>query len=63
LKGDNSAPSEGINIRGTAVQASGFSIRGAADNDGTELFKDRELFGQKIKGRGGPRRKAEDLFG
>ncbi|KAF2184256.1 hypothetical protein K469DRAFT_666626 [Zopfia rhizophila CBS 207.26] len=43
---------EDINIRGTAEQTPGFSIRGAADN-----------FGEKIKGRGGPRRRAADLFG
>lgn len=60
---NDSQDSESINIRGSAEQTAGFSIRGAATNDGTELFPDRQLFSTKIKGRGGPRRRAEDLNG
>lgn len=62
---------EGIGFRGAAAQ-SGFSIRGAASDAGTvvkELFPlkaganaGKELFGEKIKGRGGARRRAEDMF-
>jgi hypothetical protein len=61
--------SDDIRIKGAAN--SGFSIRGAAAGSGTrELFPlkagsnlGKELFGEKLKGRGGPRRKAEDMFG
>ena len=58
----------GLNIRGASQ---GFSIRGGASNShvGTirELFPGKanagkELFSEKLKGRGGPRTKAEDLF-
>ncbi|KAF2809537.1 uncharacterized protein BDZ99DRAFT_463318 [Mytilinidion resinicola] len=42
-------------------QAEGFTIRGAAQET-RELFEDRELFDTKNKGRGGPRRGAEDFF-
>ena len=62
----------GISIRGSAQAASdGFSIRGAAQEPHQivkELFPmkagnaGKELFGDKIKGRGGPRRKAEDMY-
>lgn len=64
LNGDD----QGFSVRGTA-DASGFSIRGAADTK--ELFPmktgggsnaGKELFGEKIQGRGGPRRKAEDMY-
>ncbi|KAL5335122.1 hypothetical protein BJX70DRAFT_333216 [Aspergillus crustosus] len=68
-----------VNIRGSAAQDQGFSIRGAADNgiaikgrggaSVRELFPSKyksnagkELFSDKIEGRGGPRRKAEDMF-
>ncbi|KAJ9656950.1 hypothetical protein H2201_008353 [Coniosporium apollinis] len=68
---------EGFSIRGsgTSQEVPGFSIRGAASTpDPTappvkELFPLRtggnagkELFAEKIKGRGGPRRKAEDMY-
>lgn len=63
----------GISIRGSAqaAAASGFSIKGAAQEPHQivkELFPmkagnaGKELFGDKIKGRGGPRRKAEDMY-
>lgn len=65
LNGDD----QGFNVRGSA-DAGGFSIRGAADVK--ELFPmktgaggsnaGKELFSEKIKGRGGPRRKAEDMY-
>ncbi|KAF2142582.1 uncharacterized protein K452DRAFT_21062 [Aplosporella prunicola CBS 121167] len=54
--------------------APGFSIRGAAGEAPRELFPlksgkggsggnaGKELFAEKIKGRGGPRRRAEDMF-
>lgn len=66
--------SDGFSIRGaaTADVSPGFSIRGAAALSNSrvkELFPDRnegnegkELFGGRIKGRGGPRRRAEDMF-
>lgn len=58
-----------IRIRGASNN--GFSIRGAAAQVNVkELFPlkagsnvGKELFGEKIQGRGGPRRKAEDMFG
>jgi hypothetical protein len=62
--------SEDLHIRGAAN--SGFLIRGAASGQTNvkELFPlksgsnvGKELFGEKIKGRGGPRQKAEDMFG
>ncbi|KAI9686581.1 MAG: hypothetical protein M1822_003592 [Bathelium mastoideum] len=64
----------GISIRGSAaaVAENGFAIRGAAQDPlqpgGKELFPmkagnaGKELLGEKIKGRGGPRRKAEDMY-
>jgi Nuclear cap-binding protein subunit 3 len=61
---------EEIRIRGAAN--SDFSIRGAAadQSNSKELFPlkagsnvGKELFSEKIKGRGGPRRRAEDMFG
>ncbi|KAF2490933.1 hypothetical protein BU16DRAFT_530521 [Lophium mytilinum] len=42
-------------------QAEGFTIRGAAQET-RELFGGKELFDTKNKGRGGPRRGAEDFF-
>ncbi|OCL07234.1 hypothetical protein AOQ84DRAFT_365130 [Glonium stellatum] len=63
-----------ITVRGSAQaeQVPGFSIRGAAqtaESTAKELFPlkaganfGKELFAEKIKGRGGPRRKAEDMF-
>ena len=64
-----------ITVRGSAQaeQVPGFSIRGAAhiaeSTSVKELFPlkaganfGKELFAEKIKGRGGPRRKAEDMF-
>ncbi|KAF2086095.1 hypothetical protein K490DRAFT_45214 [Saccharata proteae CBS 121410] len=65
---------EGFSIRGSAQAdvTNGFSIRGAGtgNTDVRELFplksggsnSGKELFGEKIKGRGGPRRKAEDMY-
>ncbi|KAL9095680.1 MAG: hypothetical protein Q9165_002112 [Trypethelium subeluteriae] len=61
---------QGFNIRGSA-SGSGFSIKGAAQEPHQivkELFpmkagnSGKELFGEKIKGRGGARRKAEDMY-
>jgi Nuclear cap-binding protein subunit 3 len=66
----------GINIRGAAPKDQGISIRGTANGvsiKGTasvkELFPSRyksnagkELFSDKLEGRGGRRRKAEDMF-
>ncbi|ESZ93497.1 hypothetical protein SBOR_6120 [Sclerotinia borealis F-4128] len=64
---------QGFSIRGTAKPASsGFSIKGLASDNSTmnELFPARagggnagkELFSERIIGRGGRRQKAEDLF-
>lgn len=65
---------DGLSIRGTAKQDTGFTIRGVAA-DGTrvgvikELFPDKagpnlgkELFAEKLQGRGGRRNRAEDMF-
>ncbi|KAB8070290.1 hypothetical protein BDV29DRAFT_37028 [Aspergillus leporis] len=68
----------GVNIRGAAGQNKGISIRGAANGlsikgrgaSARELFPSKynqnnagkELFSDKIEGRGGPRRRAEDMF-
>ncbi|OJZ92550.1 hypothetical protein ASPFODRAFT_56138 [Aspergillus luchuensis CBS 106.47] len=67
----------GLNIRGAARQDQGMSIRGAANgisikgrgSSVRELFPSKygsnagkELFSDKIEGRGGPRRRAEDMF-
>ncbi|KAF7588019.1 hypothetical protein BBP40_006425 [Aspergillus hancockii] len=68
----------GVNIRGAAGQDQGISIRGAANGlsikgrgaSVRELFPSKfssnnagkELFSDKIEGRGGPRRRAEDMF-
>lgn len=67
----------GVNIRGTA-RDEGFSIRGSSNGlsikgkgaSVKELFPStyssnagKELFSNKIEGRGGPRRRAEDMFG
>ncbi|EAL88025.1 hypothetical protein KXW98_004736 [Aspergillus fumigatus] len=68
----------GVSIRGAAGQDQGISIRGAANgmsikgrgSSVRELFPSKynsnagkELFSDKIEGRGGPRRRAEDMFG
>ncbi|KAF9883495.1 hypothetical protein FE257_003409 [Aspergillus nanangensis] len=74
----DSAESNGVSIRGTAHQDQGMSIRGAANGISIkgrgasvrELFPGKfsssnagkELFSDKIEGRGGPRRRAEDMF-
>lgn len=73
----DSSDGSGVNIRGTA-QSEGMSIRGAASGMSIkgkgasvrELFPStyssnagKELFSNKIEGRGGPRRRAEDMFG
>lgn len=60
-----------ISVLGQAkgAQAGGFSIRGAAqgtEKSAQELFPDKfsnDLFAEKIQGRGGPRKRAQDLFG
>ncbi|KAK1139963.1 hypothetical protein N8T08_011040 [Aspergillus melleus] len=70
--------SSDVNIRGAAGQDQGMSIRGSANNGLSikgrgasvrELFPSKynnnagkELFSEKIDGRGGPRRRAEDMF-
>ncbi|THV53906.1 hypothetical protein BGAL_0039g00180 [Botrytis galanthina] len=65
--------SQGFSIRGTAKPAStGFSIKGLASDNSTmkELFPSRsgsgntgkELFSERLVGRGTRRQKAEDLF-
>lgn len=74
---DGGGPAYGIvtkdfSIRGTAKAASGvgtgFAIKGSASNGVKELFPSqggnsgKELFSGTIKGRGGRRQKAEDLF-
>lgn len=68
----------GASIRGAAGQDQGMSIRGTANGmtikgrgaSVRELFpskfndnEGKELFSDKIEGRGGPRRRAEDMFG
>ncbi|KAI9646108.1 hypothetical protein NHQ30_005548 [Ciborinia camelliae] len=64
---------QGFSIRGTAKpSSSGFSIKGLASDNSTmkELFPARaeggnsgkELFSERLVGRGGRRQKAEDLF-
>jgi hypothetical protein len=63
---------DGIRIRGAAEEDVGISIRAAASSQTPtvkELFPlksgsnvGKELFGESIKGRGGRRRKAEDMF-
>lgn len=70
--------SDGVSIRGAAGQDQGLLIRGAANGISIkgrgasvrELFPakyspnaGKELFSDKIEGRGGPRRRAEDMFG
>lgn len=72
-----SSNGNGVTIRGTATQDQGFSIRGAANGISIkgrgasvrELFPSKynanagkELFSDKLEGRGGRRRKAEDMF-
>ncbi|KAL4898185.1 hypothetical protein BDV59DRAFT_166351 [Aspergillus ambiguus] len=73
----DSGEGNGVNIRGAAGQDQGMAIRGAANGISIkgrgasvrELFPSKytnagkELFSDKIEGRGGPRRKAEDMFG
>ena len=57
----------GIAVRGASNH--GVSIRGFAEDLTKELFPNKmsnmgkELFGEKIKGRGGKRNRAEDMFG
>ncbi|KAK2798447.1 hypothetical protein FQN51_007710 [Onygenales sp. PD_10] len=66
---------EGLNIRGAAMDDQGISIRGASQGISIkgaasvrELFpskyanEGKELFSDKLEGRGGKRRKAEDMF-
>ncbi|GAB1214836.1 hypothetical protein ATERTT37_004009 [Aspergillus terreus] len=73
----DSSEGNGVHIRGAAGQDQGMTIRGAAGisikgrgASVRELFPEKyksnagkELFSDKIEGRGGPRRKAEDMFG
>ncbi|KZF25000.1 hypothetical protein L228DRAFT_258484 [Xylona heveae TC161] len=71
----DSRPLEGFSFRGAAKQQQdpGMSIRGAAvvpaPSHATELFprklggnSNRELFADKLEGRGGRRQRAEDMF-
>ncbi|KAA8643546.1 hypothetical protein EYZ11_008849 [Aspergillus tanneri] len=65
IRGAASAQDQGMAIRGTA---NGLSIKGRGASV-RELFPSKyhnnvgkELFSDKIEGRGGPRRKAEDMF-
>jgi hypothetical protein len=61
-----------FNIRGVAKQrgsGGGFAIKGAASANVRELFPDKfddnagkELFAEKLEGRGRRRQRAEDLF-
>ncbi|KAF2461537.1 hypothetical protein BDY21DRAFT_89461 [Lineolata rhizophorae] len=61
---------EGFSIRGAAASTGGAGQGQAAGAKVKELFPlktgggnaGKELFSEKIKGRGGPRRKAEDMF-
>ena len=59
----------GLNIRGASQQDQGFSIRGSAAGTMKELFPNKtagnagkELFAQKLEGRGARRTRAEDMF-
>lgn len=73
----DSSDRSGVSIRGSAHNE-GYSVRGAANGMSIkgrgasvrELFPStyssnagKELFSNKIEGRGGPRRRAEDMFG
>lgn len=52
----------GLSIRGTST--AGFSIKGGASQDlfPSKINAGKELFAEKLVGRGGPRIRAEDLF-
>ena len=71
---DTELADDGLNIRGASQKDTGFTIRGTAA-DGTrigvikELFPDKagsnsgkELFAEKLQGRGGRRNRAVDMF-
>lgn len=59
---------DAFEIRGASRQGFNFKGRATADQVHKELFptktgnEGKELFSEKIKGRGGPRRRAQDLF-
>lgn len=60
---------DGLTIRGASRQDQGFSIRGGAAGTITELFPSKaasnagkELFAEKLEGRGARRTRAEDMF-
>ncbi|KAK2747504.1 hypothetical protein FQN57_001996 [Myotisia sp. PD_48] len=74
---ESTKATDGFNIRGSSVASQGISIRGGASNGLSikgaasvrELFpskysgnQGKELFSDKLEGRGGSRRKAEDMF-
>ncbi|KAL1970503.1 hypothetical protein VTN77DRAFT_4147 [Rasamsonia byssochlamydoides] len=75
-RGADTEEASGISIRGAASKDEGISIRGAANGlsikgsaNVRELFPSKynpnagkELFSDKLEGRGGRRRKAEDMF-
>ncbi|KAK7532327.1 uncharacterized protein J3D65DRAFT_102329 [Phyllosticta citribraziliensis] len=70
-RGRHNGQAEGFSVKGAGEQAPGFHIRGAASEpvNVKELFPiksgsnaGKELFGDKIKGRGAARRRAEDMF-
>ncbi|KAF2759464.1 hypothetical protein EJ05DRAFT_536772 [Pseudovirgaria hyperparasitica] len=67
----NGPSDQGLSIKGASQKDSvhGFYIKGAAGNSGgavRELFPmksgSQDLFAEKLKGRGGPRKRAEDMF-
>ncbi|KAL4802684.1 hypothetical protein BDV18DRAFT_146323 [Aspergillus unguis] len=67
IRGAAGGQDQGFSIRGAAEN--GMSIKGRGGASVRELFpskynnnKGKELFSDKIEGRGGPRRKAEDMF-
>ncbi len=78
LKGSDSEPmiemddkddDAGLNIRGASQQDQGFSIRGSAAGTIKELFPGKsigntgkELFAERLEGRGTRRTRAEDMF-
>ena len=75
IEGLNGMEDDGLSIRGASRADQGIIIRGGAASNGAsigkirELFPDKsvgnagkELFAEKLQGRGGRRNKAEDMF-